>query len=381
MKSLGDCMVCCSAIAKYKCPACETQSCSVNCSTQHKLSTECDGVRSKTKFQRISNMNDFTVLNDYRLIEDATSFVTSVKTNFKMNYTQIGTDMPHHMRKMKKACQYRRINIRFQPQIFERHEQNTSYYDWGAKNIYWRIKWIFPQADQEYNDDKVDEKMRVGKCVQKYFRDESYSNDLMWYHAAGMRGVTLLLHANGLRTNRKKYYSLDMSTSLRANLANTCILEYLHISVILNNHMQLYDVIDEESLENWICPKEDCNYSNFHERWSCRNCRTRKPNMDDADKKPVIEVKSEDETVDTKTETNTADQVKEGDTVEADSEVVESEDEVMEVATDDGIEVTKVVVSNSLVNYETSDSETSTESDTDSDTSSSHQEEGGGNVT
>ena len=61
--SLGSCMICEEENAKYKCPCCEALTCSLSCSTEHKAAVNCDGVRSRTKFQRTSDMNEFTVLN------------------------------------------------------------------------------------------------------------------------------------------------------------------------------------------------------------------------------------------------------------------------------------------------------------------------------
>lgn len=44
------CEVCGVVNAKYKCPGCFCQTCSLKCSKQHKLDTTCSGVRSRTHF-------------------------------------------------------------------------------------------------------------------------------------------------------------------------------------------------------------------------------------------------------------------------------------------------------------------------------------------
>jgi hypothetical protein len=44
------CEICGLVEAKYKCPGCFCQTCSLQCSKQHKLDTTCTGVRSKTHF-------------------------------------------------------------------------------------------------------------------------------------------------------------------------------------------------------------------------------------------------------------------------------------------------------------------------------------------
>jgi len=48
--SIVQCEVCGVKAAKYKCPGCFCQTCSLQCSKQHKLDTTCSGVRSRTHF-------------------------------------------------------------------------------------------------------------------------------------------------------------------------------------------------------------------------------------------------------------------------------------------------------------------------------------------
>ena len=48
---LGPCEICAKKSAIYKCPKCETVTCSLECSKKHKkLKNFCDGIRNKTKY-------------------------------------------------------------------------------------------------------------------------------------------------------------------------------------------------------------------------------------------------------------------------------------------------------------------------------------------
>ena len=48
---LGACFICKRNRAKYRCPRCETVTCSLICCKAHKrLKGYCDGIRDKTKF-------------------------------------------------------------------------------------------------------------------------------------------------------------------------------------------------------------------------------------------------------------------------------------------------------------------------------------------
>ena len=75
--SSGDSLRCwnCSEKSKYKCPKCETRSCSLTCVRKHKLQDDCDGVRDKVKYLSLQKFTDMDVVNDFRLLEEVTSHV------------------------------------------------------------------------------------------------------------------------------------------------------------------------------------------------------------------------------------------------------------------------------------------------------------------
>ena len=54
----------------YKCPKCETRSCSLECVKKHKIEADCDGLRDKTKYVPLQKFTDMDVVNDFRLLED-----------------------------------------------------------------------------------------------------------------------------------------------------------------------------------------------------------------------------------------------------------------------------------------------------------------------
>lgn len=65
----------CPNRAKYKCPKCETRSCSLDCVKKHKAEADCDGVRDKVKYLSMQKFTDMDVVNDFRLLEEVTSHV------------------------------------------------------------------------------------------------------------------------------------------------------------------------------------------------------------------------------------------------------------------------------------------------------------------
>lgn len=55
---LGTCEMCSSLAAKYTCPGCEINTCSVNCVKEHKTTYDCDGKRNKTAYKPLAKLSD-----------------------------------------------------------------------------------------------------------------------------------------------------------------------------------------------------------------------------------------------------------------------------------------------------------------------------------
>ena len=62
------CDVCHTKPFKYVCPGCKTRTCSVECSKAHKAATGCTGTKPDPTFIPLSEMNDDTILDDYRFL-------------------------------------------------------------------------------------------------------------------------------------------------------------------------------------------------------------------------------------------------------------------------------------------------------------------------
>ncbi|KAF9088978.1 Box C/D snoRNA protein 1 [Mortierella sp. AD031] len=65
-----NCEVCGVVAAKYKCPGCFCQTCSLACSKQHKLDTTCSGVRSRIHFVERKQYTEQDMMSDYNFLEE-----------------------------------------------------------------------------------------------------------------------------------------------------------------------------------------------------------------------------------------------------------------------------------------------------------------------
>ncbi|KZC11528.1 Box C/D snoRNA protein 1, partial [Dufourea novaeangliae] len=208
---IKDCEVCGTNKAKYTCPKCEVRTCRIECVNIHKKELECDGVRDKTKFVPIKSFTDLDILSDYRLLEEVGRSVDKLKKDpFKKCTRQ--NNLPMHLYKLRTAAFERRVNLQFMPQHFSRHKNNTIYLNWKTNELYWRIEWIFPQAENTiWITDRALETMRLSAVIEDILdpiKSLENNNDieelnlkmclkdrLQFYQAAGLSGIKFLLKA------------------------------------------------------------------------------------------------------------------------------------------------------------------------------------------
>ena len=270
---LGVCGVCDIKAAKYKCPKCKFGSCSLECVQVHKLENACDGIRNKTSFIPKDQIADLDVASDYRLLEATARCVDSytrddIKKSTRRFRDPHNIPLPPHLMKFRNAC-YRREKCRlhFLPQKFERHQQNTSRFNWKKSEIFWRVQLQFPHAVlPPYSKvmlDNISEKTILYELMRPYVEvkgiikesDTSVTNDDLhidkkgldaydMYKLAGFSGVKLLLKTEGDVNNSKKYYEMDISKSLLDNLSGKSIVEHPVLLLILNHHSDSFNLED-----------------------------------------------------------------------------------------------------------------------------------------
>lgn len=66
-----ECSQCVERPYKYRCPACDTRTCSLACSKAHKQHTGCTGKRSRTEMVTLSDFTERQLLSDYKFLEEA----------------------------------------------------------------------------------------------------------------------------------------------------------------------------------------------------------------------------------------------------------------------------------------------------------------------
>mmetsp|Transcript_6821 Transcript_6821/g.12205 ORF Transcript_6821/g.12205 Transcript_6821/m.12205 type:complete len:326 (+) Transcript_6821:186-1163(+) len=73
------CTICLSKLAKYRCPKCEIETCSVDCVKAHKSQTGCNGIRKRDEYISKSEYDESAWISDLLLLQDTSQHVSLAK--------------------------------------------------------------------------------------------------------------------------------------------------------------------------------------------------------------------------------------------------------------------------------------------------------------
>ncbi|KAB7505962.1 Box C/D snoRNA protein 1 [Armadillidium nasatum] len=222
---LGMCQVCDENEAKFKCPRCELCSCSLLCVRKHKTENNCNGVRDRLKMMPKENMDNFTLLSDYRFLEEIDHKLEDELRNPLRRSVLKGkesfTELPYHLRR-------------------------------------WHVKLVFPQADLSFTEESVDEDTLLINILKKYMEPPNRLDDknselseeellkLSYYQSASYNRTVVLFKSKLCRYD-KRFIEMKLSKSLKDNLCNRKIVEYPVFYVVLKDHLDSYVEMDSES--------------------------------------------------------------------------------------------------------------------------------------
>ncbi|XP_046403072.1 box C/D snoRNA protein 1 [Ischnura elegans] len=248
---LSKCEVCQNSNARYTCPRCEVRTCSLKCVKIHKSVLECNGERDKVAYKPLSKFTNIDLLSDYRLMEEVTRSVDAYLRDPSKRFTRTKRELPFHLNRLRIAAAKRGCQLYFLPQNFERHMENTTFFDWKKNIIFWKIDWIFPQANNLImHSERLQETEKLSRALSQFLDPNLQDNPaLQFYQAAGSTGIMLLLKAEGVKKSHSRFYELDLSTSVKANLRDKFIVEYPTITVVLKDHKLMYEIIDSDAEE------------------------------------------------------------------------------------------------------------------------------------
>ena len=140
----------CGEPSRYRCPACDTRSCSLACVNKHKAAASCTGVRDPGKYRKVQDFNDTELVRDYRFLEGAVRAIDSGKrtrreTEKPANVTRQSGLTPARQNLLRHARE-RGVQLELLPHGMTRQRENTTRYDGRRQAIGWRVEMRFVDA-------------------------------------------------------------------------------------------------------------------------------------------------------------------------------------------------------------------------------------------
>lgn len=265
---LGPCCVCVANAAKYTCPSCGAKTCSLGCVKTHKNDANCNGMRNKTAMVHKGDMDNFTLLSDYRFLEEIDhKLEDNHRDPLRRHIVQRNNErptLPHFLQRLKNEAWNRGTLLKFMPSHFAAHQENSTRFHFKEGIIRWHVKWIFHQADVKFTDKSIDENTSIVKLLVKYMEPNNgllsaeENEKLAYYHSASYGKIAVLLRTNE-RGSGPAFEEVFVKKSLRLNLANKTVTEFPVFYVILRDHIHAYldyEADDQDDLFSEIEEKD-----------------------------------------------------------------------------------------------------------------------------
>ncbi|KAI4501275.1 hypothetical protein M0802_003648 [Mischocyttarus mexicanus] len=203
---------------------------------------------------------------DFQLIEGISNHIYKVKNDPLKKSLQY-SNKPMHLKRLRTCCLKNKIDLQFLPRNFTRHKENTTFLNWTTNKFFWRIEWVFPQADNliQITERALDTKLLATVLEEVMYpcdalKDESdveevnskleLNNKLKFYQAAQLSGSKVLLKIEKKPGPDDIYHELDISLTLRENFVKKTIIEFPRLHVVLKNHIDMYKIEESDDEEN-----------------------------------------------------------------------------------------------------------------------------------
>nr|XP_022325643.1 box C/D snoRNA protein 1-like [Crassostrea virginica]XP_022325644.1 box C/D snoRNA protein 1-like [Crassostrea virginica] len=207
---------------------------------QHKVQTNCNGVRDKTAFVEMKAMTDMHLLSDYRMLEDVDR---SIDNHSRDPLRRSGVNKV--VNNMKKIAEKKGINVKFLPYPMSKRKNNsTRLSNYRTGDFLWHVELIFPQSDIKYTERRVHENTCLRDLLKLYIHpiesDPVKRQMLKSYCKASMADCHVFMQEEGLPANIKRYHQLDQEKSLSENLQGKEFIEYPTFHIVLPDSVDQY---------------------------------------------------------------------------------------------------------------------------------------------
>lgn len=209
------CQICLQNEAKYKCPACSTQTCSLACSKLHKQKLNCTGQIDSTKYlQKTEIAGNATVLNrDY-------NFLSRIDRRFHVAVNDIDDKLPSLKKRRKRGFIVRNgVKVHLVPDGMQRSRLNK------GRGTVWSIEFIL------YKNAVQDSTVVIHNIPEEKLLADTIKSRLN-KQIKSLEGIEVFLAKVHTPANKPTLFKLDLNKSLIDNLQEKEVIELptIHIS-------------------------------------------------------------------------------------------------------------------------------------------------------
>ncbi|KAI9732395.1 MAG: hypothetical protein M1834_001603 [Cirrosporium novae-zelandiae] len=178
------CSICHAVPPKYRCPRCNTRTCSLPCARRHKLWSSCNGVRDPSSYVRRSDLlTPSGVDRDFNFISGIERGIERAGTDIEQRGMEFGAEEEDGSawkkrarvyekgeKNLEDALQNREINLKRLPKGMGRRKNNKTMWVKRLKCLSWTIEWIV--ADSKPTLSSSLELSKIEEAFSTYMKKE-----------------------------------------------------------------------------------------------------------------------------------------------------------------------------------------------------------------
>lgn len=146
---LGPCFTC-GVAAKYRCPRCSVESCSLKCVTAHKSGSGCTGLIDPSEAVALSCFNDRQLRRDFLFLEDCQRSVDVIARSSDFD-DERPRQVPKAVLDLREAAKDRGVVCQFLSEGMAKRTRNTSRYDAASDTYTWHVLFRFVTEGGEFD--------------------------------------------------------------------------------------------------------------------------------------------------------------------------------------------------------------------------------------
>eukprot|EP00754_Rhynchopus_humris_P000492 Rhum_TRINITY_DN10303_c2_g1::Rhum_TRINITY_DN10303_c2_g1_i1::g.37882::m.37882 len=172
----------CGEAAKYRCPACRRESCSVACVKQHKEAHECDG-QKKPQHIALQKYGERELQEDYTFLEKYNSIVFRFHKHLPTHKPFSVDSLPTPLFYLREAAKNRGLHLTIQSQGMTRRAANLTRFNALNDTILWRVDFVIHHQGEEWTMSRlVNERYTLADVVENatLIRERKLKKHSVW---------------------------------------------------------------------------------------------------------------------------------------------------------------------------------------------------------